>query len=124
MDQLYSGSREESQKSEGWNISFMRTKLGFFSLEKRQLKVNPTVASQYIKGAYKAQSLFAKAYNNRRRSNHFKQKHCRFSLDLRKKLFMMRLESHRTKLPRKAVDVPSLEIFKVSLDGALIKLIL
>lgn len=44
-------------------------------------------------------------------------------MDLRKKLFMMRLESHRPKLPREAVDVPSLEMFKVSLVGALIKMI-
>lgn len=115
---MYSGSRKES----GLEYLFCEDKAGVFSLEKRQLQANLTAASRYIKGAYKNQS-FCQGLKNRKRSNHFKEKECRFSLDLRKKLFMMRLESHRPKLPREAVDVPSLEMFKVSLVGALIKMI-
>jgi len=39
-------------------------------------------------------------------------------LDTRKKFFTKRVK-HRNRLPREVVEVPSLETFKVRLDGAL-----
>ncbi|KFQ94179.1 hypothetical protein Y956_04509, partial [Nipponia nippon] len=53
----------------------------------------------------------------------FKLKEGRFRLDIRKKFFTMRVVKHWNRLPREAVDAPSLETFKARLDGALSNLI-
>ncbi|KFR12710.1 hypothetical protein N306_07708, partial [Opisthocomus hoazin] len=42
---------------------------------------------------------------------------------IRKKLFTMRVVKHWNRLPREAVDAPSLEVFKARLDGALSNLV-
>ncbi|KFP48471.1 hypothetical protein N323_09772, partial [Cathartes aura] len=55
--------------------------------------------------------------------NSFKLKEGRFRLDIRKKFFMMRVVRHWHRLPREAVDAPSLEAFKARLDGALSNLV-
>ncbi|KFR07777.1 hypothetical protein Y956_12160, partial [Nipponia nippon] len=55
--------------------------------------------------------------------NGFKLKEGRFSLDIRKKFFTMRLVRHWNGLPREAVNAPSLEVFKARLDGALSNLV-
>ena len=40
-----------------------------------------------------------------------------------KKFFTMRMVRHWNRLPREAVDAPSLEVFKARLDGALSNLV-
>ncbi|KFR14090.1 hypothetical protein N306_07904, partial [Opisthocomus hoazin] len=47
----------------------------------------------------------------------------RFRLDIRKKFFTVRVVKHWNRLPREAVDAPSLEVFKARLAGALSNLV-
>ena len=63
--------------------------------------------------------LFTKAHSDRTRGNSFKLKEGRFRSDIRKKYFTMRMVWHWNRLPREAVDAPSLEVFKARLDRAL-----
>ena len=44
-------------------------------------------------------------------------------MDVRMNFFTMRVVRYRSRLPRGAVDAPSLEVSKVRLDGALSNLI-
>ncbi|KFR16871.1 hypothetical protein N306_02952, partial [Opisthocomus hoazin] len=52
-----------------------------------------------------------------------KLKEGRLRLDIRKKFFTMRVVKHWHRLPREAVDAPSLAVFKARLDGALSNLV-
>jgi len=99
--------------------------LGLFSLEKRRLQGDLLAAFQYLKGAYRkhGEGLFTRVCSDRTRGNSFKLKEGRFRLDIRKKLFTMRVVEHWHRLPREAVAAPSLEVFKARLDGALSNLV-
>jgi len=99
--------------------------LGLFNLEKRRLQGDLIADFQYLEGAYKKDEdrLFIRACCNRTRGNGFKLKEGRYRLDIRKTFFTGRVVKHWHRLPREMVDAPSLETFKVRLDGALSNLI-
>jgi len=82
-------------------------------------------ALKYLKGASKKDGnrLFSRVCCERTRSNGFKLMEGRFRLDIRKKFFTMRVVKHWDRLCRGVVDDPSLETFKVRLDGALSTLV-
>jgi len=56
---------------------------------------------------------------NRIRRNGFKLEEGRFRLDIRKKLFTVRVVRHWNRLPNEVLSVPSLYAFKARLNGAL-----
>jgi len=79
----------------------------------------------YIEGAYKLEEdqQFTWSDRDRTRGNYLELKKGRCSLDVRRKFFTQGMVRQWHRLPREAVDVPSLEAFKAMLDGALGSLI-
>ena len=57
------------------------------------------------------------------RGNGFKLQEGRFRLNIRKKVFAVRVVRHWNRLPREVVAGPSLEVFKARLDGTLSNLV-
>jgi len=99
--------------------------LGLFSPQKRRLHRDLVAACQYLNGAYrKARAgLVTRACSDRTKGNGFKLKEGRFRLDIGKKFFTVRVVRHWNRLPREAVNAPSLAVFKARLDRALSNLL-
>jgi len=75
--------------------------------------------------AYKTagEGLLTGTCSDSTRGNGLKLKEGRLRLDIRKKYCTMRVVRHWHRLPREAVAAPSLEVFKVRLNGALSSLV-
>jgi len=96
--------------------------LGLFSLEKRRLWGDLIAAFQDLKGAYKQEGrqLFERGDKSRTRGNGLKLKEGRLRLDVREKLFTMRVVRCWNSCPERLwMPRPSLEVFKARLDGAM-----
>jgi len=60
---------------------------------------------------------------DRTRGNRRNLKHRKFCLNMRKNFFTPRVTEHWNRLPREAVESPSLEIFKTRLEKVLCSLL-
>ena len=99
--------------------------LGLFSLEKRRLRGDLRNAYKYLKGGCQEDGakLFPVVPSDRTRGNGHKLKHRKLRLNTRKNFFPLRVTEPWKRLPRDAVESPSLEIFKTRLDKVLYNLL-
>jgi len=99
--------------------------LGFFSLEKRRQREDLRKAYKYLQGGGQEDGarLFPVVPSDRTRGNGHKLKQKKLQLNMRKNFFPLRVTGPWPRLPREAVESPSLEVLKTCLGKVLYSLL-
>ena len=95
--------------------------LGLFSLQKRRLRGDLINVYKHLQGNERQMDeamLFSMVHTSRTRSNGLKLEHRKFHTKLQN-FFTLRVMEHGNKVPREAVEFPSLEIIKAHLEAYL-----
>ncbi|RMC15443.1 hypothetical protein DUI87_07634 [Hirundo rustica rustica] len=89
-----------------------------FSLEKGRFWDDLRAPFQYLNGGYRSagDGPFTRACSKQTKGNGIKLKEDKFRSDFRKKFFSIRVVGTLEKSPREVVDIPSMEMFKASVD--------
>ena len=122
LESVQRGAMKMTESLEHLSYKEMLSNLGLFSLEKRRLREDLINVYKYLR-CKGARPVFSAVCGDRTRGNGHKLKHWKFSTNVPKNFFIVRVLEHWNRLPRDVVDYPSLKILKTCLDSYLCSLL-